>query len=381
MTSFVNLGRLRERRPSRLPGGRAVVPDATPGARRRRRVILILLGCVAAVVTSGPAASPARADIEGVVAEVGDKTARITLAEPGAGERPTIAVGDTVYFSTTVDGFDLDAGTGRISDLGDGFVRAVEVDPRVRTGMSARIAATGPPRSRRTEDPAGEHADDPLLARVIRGYTDSRSDRWEAIKTVYMLKESTRGSSEWRSAIHWKRPDLVQIDAVDFSGRMFGGHGRLVTLVGGGRGRYFTVPIGGSEPVAGALPANILRTHEVHGPVFDNIFSFWSRKGYELHAVGETSLDGRQAVQIEVRAPGLSEASFFFDARTHRIIGHRIRAAGDEARHTILRDFRQVDGVTVPFFSETRSPTANSHTRMIRFMATTSVIDGFFEDP
>lgn len=104
-----------------------------------RRLLVLVPAIVCSLAAQGQVAL-AQTPLSGTVTQTREGAVRIKYTE---GNGATAAVGDSVRFTMTMDGFELDAGTGKVSESADGFVWVAVSDARVRVGADARILATG----------------------------------------------------------------------------------------------------------------------------------------------------------------------------------------------------------------------------------------------
>ncbi len=104
---------------------------------------VIRLFHVSVFLLAGPIAyqaAIAQAELAGTVTQTRDGAVRVRYeADNGI----AAAIGDAVRFTMTMDGFELDAGAGEVSESSEGHVWVAVSDSRVQVGMLAVIQATG----------------------------------------------------------------------------------------------------------------------------------------------------------------------------------------------------------------------------------------------
>ncbi len=171
-------------------------------------------------------------------------------------------------------------------------------------------------------------------------------DAWNAIRSMRVTGEFTAFSKTAPFTLHRMRDDLYHMDHVM--------NGRKVVIANDGARPWwdneFFGP--GARDLEGVDLTAISREFDFATPFFD-----LERLGHEVSLVGESEYEGLPAIELELtRKDGTSER-WFLDPETYLEMA-RVSPGSDFGnpmeQRTVFDDFREVDGVRIPFFTETQ---------------------------
>ena len=174
---------------------------------------------------------------------------------------------------------------------------------------------------------------------VIAKHVEAKGgERWQAIQSLKLTGSLTTFSQVGRFTLHRARGNRMQV-SMDILGS---------STVQGCDGETVWEDSGsGAEKVAGLDRAIQLREADFITPLFD-----WKERGYAVELLGEADFEGVPALGIRVDRKDGSEEVWYLDPRTYLELG-RVSPGSDwigpVERRTYYDDFREVQGVRLPF--------------------------------
>ena len=124
-----------------------------------------------------------------------------------------------------------------------------------------------------------------------------------------------------------------------------------------GKSGWQVMPFGGN-PDPEPLPAEDLKEIEEQAENLDGDLSDWKEKGSRVELLGRETVDGTEAWKLRVTLGNGTEKTVWLDAATYlefRSVSRRMIEGKDAEIVTTLRDYRDVSGLKVPFFMESRT--------------------------
>lgn len=358
---------------------------------------LVVASCLVVASLSARAAEDT-VEIGGEVVAVADGRVRVDLGAVPPDAQP--ARGDSVSFHKTLDGFELEAGTGVVDEVGAGFVWVAEVDSRVAPGMEARIEA-----SKGSAAGTGSSAaasDDGELERVMRRHWEAMGgDAWADV-------ESLRVSGQWfaeftnQYRFTWKRPDRFSIESTSDPHDPIESRAdaEMIDAQADGQGWRTRPPAdrqrqggdrrSGTSPEERAIVRYTVPDSVSIDPYFrlEEPLSHWRSMGLEITFEGREEMRGEPVYHVRVRRND-TELSYFLHAETYRL-AHTVIRAPDEGYWWGLRsydDYQPADGLMIAR-SITKSiqlkpgqPPEEHEWTIRRVEVNPDVDDSFFREP
>jgi hypothetical protein len=108
----------------------------------------------------------------------------------------------------------------------------------------------------------------------------------------------------------------------------------------------------GAEKRDGLDLAIILRDADFATPFFDH-----EKRGYEIDLIGESDFEGLSAIALSVKRGDGSEEVWYLDPDTYLEMARTSPGSdwlGEVPRTTYYDDFREVEGVMIPFYTESQ---------------------------
>jgi len=123
-----------------------------------------------------------------------------------------------------------------------------------------------------------------------------------------------------------------------------------------GRTGWQVMPFAG-KPDPEPLPLEDLKELEEQAENLDGDLADWKEKGSRVELLGRETVDGTEAWKLRITLKSGTEKTVWLDAATFlevRGISRRKIEGKDVEIVTTLRDYRDVSGIKVPFFMESR---------------------------
>lgn len=187
---------------------------------------------------------------------------------------------------------------------------------------------------------------DQLIARNIEA---SGGKTWDNVRTMKMTGTYTNFSDPESFVLLRARPDLYRFDCKRIN--MYTVHAY------DGKAAWWINPIMGPEfanPSSIPTEDNLDKvTHRER--FFDPVYWDYSAKGNGVEMMGRTNLDGETVYQLKVTLKDSSVENWFFSAETFLAVsmtGMTYDFGTPNAVETFFSDYREVDGVTLPFLIE-----------------------------
>ncbi len=123
-----------------------------------------------------------------------------------------------------------------------------------------------------------------------------------------------------------------------------------------------------------AIAASLRQTADVDGPLVD-----WQKSEHGLKLIGETEADGKAVIELELQLATGKRMQYFLDADTYLPVKTvDMDEAGSVSR---FGDYREVDGLRVPFHLETETAAGKQTTTISSWEMNVTVDDALFEMP
>ena len=198
------------------------------------------------------------------------------------------------------------------------------------------------------------------------------------------------GSDAWRrvTSIRWKgtlsidppgveapittvarRPDKARIEFV-----LMGTTG--IQAIDGDVAWWHSPLSGAPEPAAApaAVAASLRQAADVDGPLVD-----WQKSEHGLKLIGETEVEGETAIELELQLASGERMRYFLDAVTYLPV--KTVDMDDDGNVTRFGDYREVQGLRVPFYLETETATGKQKTTITSWEINVALDDELFEMP
>ena len=213
------------------------------------------------------------------------------------------------------------------------------------------------------------------LEEVIDQHVKARGGRenWQAVKTMKMTGSFTAFSKVAPFTLQRKRDSKYHMDHTL--------NERLVVIGYDGEtawweNHWFQE---GAQLVSGQDLIVVMGDLDFATPLFS-----YKEKGYEAKLLGEVELDGLPAIGVELTRPDESVETWYLDPKTYLEIGRK--APGSESGRpleqvTFYDDFREIEGVVIPYFTETQWYTRDRVMRVESVVINAPVDDAVFEMP
>jgi outer membrane lipoprotein-sorting protein len=187
------------------------------------------------------------------------------------------------------------------------------------------------------------------LDEVVEKHIDARGgrDAWEAIESLEITGSYTSFSNIEPFTLTRQRDHRIRFDsAMEGNSYVAVYDGEKAWSVLAFAGLDWAQPM--SEPDFVAFRQEI----DFATPLFD-----YKERGIEAELIGESEIDGTPAIAIKLTRPDGQEETWYLDPQTYLEIGRESQGS-DFGRPTPQRsfydDYRQVEGVKIPFYTETQ---------------------------
>jgi hypothetical protein len=209
---------------------------------------------------------------------------------------------------------------------------------------------------------------------VIARHVEARGgDKWDSIETLRCEGEFTAFSEVAPFTLTRKRADRYLLDheqnakkvVIDYDGE-----------TAWWENHWFDP---GAKPLEGVDLSALSTEFSFVNSLFD-----YAERGYTAELVGETDYEGFPAIAIKLVRPDDSVETWYLDPDTYLELA-RTSPGSDFGRameqRTVFDDFREVEGVMVPFYKETQWYTRDRVMRIDRIAFNVPVDDAIFAMP
>jgi hypothetical protein len=144
-----------------------------------------------------------------------------------------------------------------------------------------------------------------------------------------------------------------------------------------GETAWWHSPLSGApDPVTApeATAASMRQTADLDGPLVD-----WQKSGHSLKLVGETEVDGETLIELELQLATGERMRYFLDADTYLAV--KTVDLEDETNVSRFGDYREVDGLRIPFYLETETASGKQTTTIASWETNVAVDDALFAMP
>ena len=201
--------------------------------------------------------------------------------------------------------------------------------------------------------PAAAAAPAATVDEVVAKHIEAKGglDAWNAIRSIRATGNFSAFSRTAPFTLHRMRDDRYHMDQV-MNGR------KVVIAFDGVKPWWDNEFLGpGARDLEGVDLTAISRDFDFATPFFDI-----ERLGHQVELVGASEYEGMPAIELKLtRKDGTSE-TWYLDPETHLEMA-RLSPGSDFGdameQRTVFDDFREVDGVRIPFFTETQWYTRN----------------------
>ena len=135
----------------------------------------------------------------------------------------------------------------------------------------------------------------------------------------------------------------------------------------------------GPQAITGVDRTVFERELDTPNPFFD-----YAERGHKLELVGEAEVEGQTLIQVDITRADDSKETWYLDPETHLEV-FRDSPGSDFGRpmtqRTFFDDFRDVDGVVVPYYTETQWYTRYRVMEVAEVAINGPVADQLFEEP
>ena len=210
---------------------------------------------------------------------------------------------------------------------------------------------------------------------VIAKHVEARGGReaWDRIETLEVTGEFTAFSKTKPFKLYRKRDNKYYMDHYL--------NDRLVVIGYDGEQAWQDNHSykQGAKKIGGADLAVLMRDVDFPTPLFD-----YEQRGHEVKLLGEVEVDGKPTIGIELTRSDESEETWYLDPATYLEIA-RDSPGSDSGRpmeqRTWFEDFREVDGVKIPFFAESQWYTRDRVMNIERVEINVEIDDELFRMP
>jgi hypothetical protein len=186
------------------------------------------------------------------------------------------------------------------------------------------------------------------LEEVIEKHVKARGghEKWQAVETMKMTGSFTAFSKVAPFTLQRKRDSKYHMDhTLNEKTVIIGYDGKTAWW----ENHWWQE---GAQPMSGEDLKVVMGDLDFATPLFD-----YKEKGYEAELLGEVELEGIPAIGIQLTRPDESVETWYLDPKTHLEIGRT--SPGSEfgepmEQTTFYDDFREIEGVMIPFFTETQ---------------------------
>jgi hypothetical protein len=186
------------------------------------------------------------------------------------------------------------------------------------------------------------------LEEVIEKHVTARGGResWQAVRTMKMTGSFTAFSKVAPFTLHKKRDNKYHMDhTLNERPVIIGYDGETAWWVN----HWYQE---GPQRVTGQDLTVLMGELDLATPLFD-----YKEKGYEARLLGEVEMEGLPAIGVELTRPDESVETWYLDPGTYLEIGRKAPGSdsGQPAEQiTFYDDFREIEGVVIPYFNETQ---------------------------
>jgi outer membrane lipoprotein-sorting protein len=173
-------------------------------------------------------------------------------------------------------------------------------------------------------------------------------EKLAAVKTAKMTGKQQFGPQEAPFTIYWKRPDKVRME--------FTLQGMTGIQAYDGTQAWMVMPfMGKTEPEA--MTGDDLKQMQdqadmVEGPLFR-----WKEKGHQVELIGKETVEGTEAWKVKLTRKSGDVSHAYLDAESMLQIKSEAKVKrGDQEIEIVgsLGDYKEVDGIVLPFSIEQR---------------------------
>jgi len=206
---------------------------------------------------------------------------------------------------------------------------------------------------------------------VIAKHIEARGGaRWNEIETIRIEGSYTAVSQVNPFTIRRKRDRRYRMDTTMIGAPSTTGYDGETLWNNGRRGL---------SAIEGLDRSIFLRDVDFATPFFD-----YRERGFEVKLLGTVDFEGMDAIGIELTRPDDGEETWFLDPATYLEMG-RVSPGNDwlgpVERRTYYEDFREVDGVMIPFLTEAQWYTRHRLLEVDRVETNLAVDDELFVMP
>ena len=192
-----------------------------------------------------------------------------------------------------------------------------------------------------------QHAETQSLDQVLnRHFEASGQDRFSKVSTVRSTGKALQMGMELQFIQIQKRPDKMYLE-IDIQGM------KMIQAYDGERG-WAVEPWVTPDPreLAGPELRNVGQMASIDSDLVN-----WREKGHQLEFMGKESFDGKDIFRLKLIKSEGETYQFFIDSESYLVV-RMVTQTNYEGNvvegETILSDYRNVDGIRVPFKIESR---------------------------
>ena len=195
----------------------------------------------------------------------------------------------------------------------------------------------------RTEDTGKGNTDE--VNKLIENSINARGgyEKLKAVKSLKITGKYVQGGAELPIILTIKRPDCIYGEVFfPVNPMIYGYDGRTAWWFN--RARV-------SEPQTATAEEALIFTRYAD---FGDVFVDYERKGQKIELIGTEVLDGQKAYKLKITSPNGIIRSVYLDAGNFLVVKESYRSRKDKkfGLEVTFKDFREIDGVTFPFYHD-----------------------------
>jgi len=210
---------------------------------------------------------------------------------------------------------------------------------------------------------------------VIARHIEARGgqERWDAVETMKITGDFTAFSKVAPFTLHRKRESNYHLD------HMLGDR-KVIVGYDGKTGWWDNRWMGdGARHIEGPDLAVLMQEVDFPTPFFG-----YEAKGHQVELLGDVDLEGMPALGIELTRQDGSVEKWYLDPKTYLEMGRE--SPGSDfgqpmEQRTFYDDFREIDGLVIPFFTETQWYTRDRIVAIEKIETNLAIDDGLFRMP
>jgi len=173
-------------------------------------------------------------------------------------------------------------------------------------------------------------------------------EKLAAVKTAKMTGKQQFGPQEAPFTIYWKRPDKVRME--------FTLQGMTGIQAYDGTKGWMVMPfMGKTEPEA--MTGDDLKQMQDQADMVEGPLLNWKEKGHQVELIGKETVEGTEVWKVKLTRKSGEASHVYFDAESMLQIKSEMKVKRGDQEMEIegaLGDYKEVDGIVLPFSIEQR---------------------------